>query len=475
TPTQFIEYSSAVASANVTIPNIDNITSISLAPTHQDKSSTIDNYDVLGFTIASNLTSKTLMAYITTNTNASDIAWRKAVKNGTSTYTNINGTETINNILIVNPNELRVQRNGSNLSLDFNPLSTINLTLPATDFPRGNFSATWTIPAFHVDWVGVRNLTLYNTTTTNPSGWIEYRAGAFYPANFTFNAPSWNNYTISGRTNFLSEFSVHRGYAPTGIVVPANVTKTADLWNGYGAFRVDIPRTGGITRMVIAVTHSEQATMGFPYEFLSVNLTATGFNGTAQASFVTNNNNDYVAWARRLRNGTAYYTQVGNNITINNQFQVNATELVVRRNGTRLTADFNPTTPRNVTLPVADFPRTNFSATFTMPAFHLDIDANGTGLAISASNSTLPSGWVQNTYALVYASSNGTIRIPSLNVTASSSTTFIPYLVVSTSGLLIPVIPEFPAQIEFFIAITSLTAFSGALLLRKRLKTMKLY
>ncbi len=474
TPTQFIEYSSAWAQATVAVPNIGNITSMTVTPVHQNKSSTTDSYDVLSLVLASNLTANTLVASISTNNDASDIAWRQALRNGSTAYTNVNGTVTVNNLLLVNPLELKIQRNDTRVTVDFSPASTINLTLPATQFPRGNFSATWTVPAFHMEWVGVRNLTLGNTTTsTNPSGWREFNEYAGYSANFTLNVPSWSNYTATGTTGTIREFNVHRGYAPTGIIIPANATKSALIYDGYGQLTVDIPTTGGINRMQVTVGHIIQHTLGFPYESMTVILSATGFNGTIQSFFVTNQNSDYLVYQRTFRNGTNTYTQVGNNITINNIFIINASELVVRRNGSRLTADFTPATQKNITLPVADFPRTNFSATFTMPAFHLDIDWNGIGVSTNNSTSTYSSGWVNNNYLVAYTS-NGTIRVPSLNTTASSTASFLPYLVSFSAGPLnTAIIPEFAVQMELFVTIASLVTITGALLLKKRLRTVK--
>ncbi len=54
-PTYFMEYSNAYATAVVNVPSIGNITRMTIAAIHQDKSSTIDNYEVLVFQLSSSL------------------------------------------------------------------------------------------------------------------------------------------------------------------------------------------------------------------------------------------------------------------------------------------------------------------------------------------------------------------------------------------------------------------------------------
>lgn len=445
TPTQFLEYSNAWATGTADVPLVGNITSMSVTPAHENYSSTSDNYNVLSLVLSSDLIpGATVEASISTNTDPSDISWRKALENGSTTYMDLNGTVTVNNLLIVSPNELTIRRNvnGSLVSIivDFSPLTAINITLPAAQFPRANFASTWTVPTFHMEWIGLSNLTSGNNTINKPSGWREYSEYAGYFANFTLNVPSWNNYTTTGKTGSLREFMVHRGYAPA-VTIPADATKAADFYACYGQFTTNIPPTGGITRMIIQALPVEQGTAGFPGNVLRMSLTATGFNGSALAIFTTRNNPDALLWLRRLYNGTSMYTQVGNNITINNIFEVNESELVVRRNGTRLTVDFNPATSRNITLLVADFPRTNFSATFTMPSFHFDIDANGAGITALSTTTNYPSGWIQNNY-FIAPLSNGTITIPSMNLTTKGSygtTVLAPFMSAFFSGPLIPV------------------------------------
>jgi hypothetical protein len=46
-PTQFIEYSNAWEQATVAVPNIGNMTGMTVTPVHQNKSSTTDDYEVL--------------------------------------------------------------------------------------------------------------------------------------------------------------------------------------------------------------------------------------------------------------------------------------------------------------------------------------------------------------------------------------------------------------------------------------------
>ncbi len=60
-PTYFMEYSNAYATAVVNVPSIGNITRMTIAAIHQDKSSTIDNYEVLVFQLSSSLTQVLLL------------------------------------------------------------------------------------------------------------------------------------------------------------------------------------------------------------------------------------------------------------------------------------------------------------------------------------------------------------------------------------------------------------------------------
>jgi hypothetical protein len=452
-PNSFIEYSNAYGIATLNVPSIGNITRMTVAAIHQEKSSTIDNYEVMSFTLSSSLTTGTVTAVITTNFNPEDISWRKALRNGTSIYTEINGNVTINNSLRVTANELKVQKTGTRYTVDFNPQTPAIITLPRNLFPSPNFTATWTLPAFHMDFDANGSTTLANSTTANPiSGWTEYNEYATANANFTFACPSWSNYTTSG-TGTIRPFAVHRGQAPGTPVVSTEPLKRIDFYDGFGQTQVDIPKTGNITRMLIQAMHAVQGPFG-DFDILIMTLSATGYNGSVQARI--NNSPESVNWIRSVVNGTSAYTEVNGNVLINNIFPVSANELKVQRNGTRLTVDFNPATPVNVMLPSDVFPRANFSATWTIPAFRLEFNVgNQSQFLVSTSTTPFPSGWTQtNDYFLNPA--NATIAIPSwgFTTTVGTNTYVFPYLVAVMRS---PYLSKAPAVSAF----SSATVMTG--------------
>jgi hypothetical protein len=423
---------------------------------HQDKSSTIDNYEVLAIILSSSLTTGTVAASITTNFDAEDISWRKSLRNGTSFYTEINGNVTINNLLRVTANELRVQKTGNRTTVDFAPRTPAVITLPRDLFPSPNFTATWTLPAFHMDFDVNGSSTLSNSTTVNAiSGWSESNEYASANANFAFSCPSWSNYSTSG-TGTIRPFAVHRGQAPGTPVYPTAPLKRADFFNGVGQATVNIPKTGNITQMAIQALHLDQSIMGGgSADFMLLTLSAAGVNGSVQVRI--NNSPLPLDWIKGVLNGTSAYTEINGNVTINNIFQLSASELKVQRNGTRLTVDFNPATPVNVMLPPDVFPRANFSATWVIPAFHMEFDvATGSPLIVGITAGSSPSGWTQsNDYALYLA--NSTMTIPSWNFTTTigGTTTYeFPYLVAVFRS---PYLPQQPAASAF----SSVTVLPG--------------
>ena len=447
-PTYFIEYSNAYATAVVNVPSIGNITRMTIAAIHQDKSSTIDNYEVLAIQLSSSLTTGTVSVTVSTNFNAEDLSWRKALRNGTASYTEINGTVTINNLLRVAANELRVVKTGNRVTVDFEPKTPVVATLPPGVFPPANFSATWTVPAFHMDLDVNGTFALGNSSSVTPSGWNEYNEYASSNANFTFSCPSWNNYRVSGSLGgTIRSFNVHRGQASGTPVYPTDPLKRVDFYNGVGQATVNIPKTGNITQMAIQVLHADQGTMGANADFLIMTLSATGVSGSVQVRI--NNSPSSLDWIKGVVNGTSAYTEVNGNVIINNVFQVSASELKVRRNGTRVTADFNPVTPINAMLPPEVFPRANFSATWAVPAFHMEFDIpNKNQSIVGITTVSNPSGWkTTNDYLLYFA--NSTITIPSWNfttTTAGTNTFEFPYLVAVFRS---PYAPQQPAASAF--------------------------
>ncbi len=323
-----------------------------------------------------------------------------------------------------------MQRNSTHVTVDFNPANPVSVKLPFDLFPAANFSATWNVPGFHMDFYGTTALAIApNTTTSYPSGWTFYQDGAGYSANATFSCPSWNSYSVAGSGAVISEFAANRYVPPVPGPIPANPAKTIDLYD-FGGVLVDIPKTSNITRMQIQALHSVQGTLDTAMNTLLLHLSASGFAGTADATLTTSPELAVVSFEKHVHNGTSWYTEINSNITINNIFQIPTNDLKVQRNGSRLTVDYNPTIPVMITLPSNVFPRTNFSATWTVPAFHIDFNATASQAVIFPTLVTPnPSGWRQTDNGVLFASSTSNCTIPSLNfTTAASSAMFFPYL-----------------------------------------------
>jgi hypothetical protein len=441
TPTYFMEYSNVYGMANVIVPSIGNITSMIVTPVHQNRSSTTDNYNVLSLQLTGPQAAGSLAVLISTNSDPNDIAWRKALVNGSSTYTEVNGNIIINNLLSINSSQLTITKNNTQYTADFAPITPIAATLPASIFPPGNFSSTWTIPSFHVVFnYSTTTQSLGNTTTLTPSGWSESNEYASCVANFTFNCPSWNNFTYSS-IGSARTFNVHRGQTPGGNIVPDVVpTKAVGFDSALGIATVDIPKTGNITRMLIRALHSEMSTTSNSSDdFVTLTLSASGFNGTAGAFITTNSNPTALKWTRQYQNGSSVYTELNGNVTINNILQVSANELRVQRNGTHVTIDFSPTRPVNVTLPADAFPSPYFPATWTIPSFHVELDPTSSFTVLSA-DTVFVSGWVQSNYYVI-GSANSTVSIPSLNFTGSATgTSLAPYVALVFTAPSTPVV-----------------------------------
>jgi hypothetical protein len=392
---------------------------------HVVQSSLGDNYDNIALTLSSTLAKGPALAQIMNNANPDYVSWVDQVRNGTSIYTEVNGNVTINNVIRVGSNELKVQRNGTHLTVDFNPAKPVAITLPAALFPAANFSSAWTVPAFHMDFYGTTALAIVpNSTTLYPSGWTFYQDGAGYNANVTFSCPSWNNYSTTGSGGTVAEFVSNRNVPPVQGPIPSNPTKTIEAYTGTGLATVDIPKTGGINQISINAGHVEQGTMG-TYDLLLVTFTATSINASVEALFITSQRPEIPAWIQKYSVG---------DLIAGNIIQVSANELRVQRNGTHLAVDFNPATPKSINLPASVFPPATFPATWTIPAFHADFDAVGSTLVITGFTELFRSGWSQAVTA-VARPANAAFTFPSWNYTAAgTSTRILPYMIRTTKS-----------------------------------------
>jgi hypothetical protein len=452
-PTGFQEYSNAYATAIISVPSIGNITQMTIAAIHQDKSFSINNYEVLALQLSSSLSPRptdVASISITTNFNDGDINWRKALRNGTSQYTEVNGVVTINNLLRVTANELRVVKTGNRVTVDFEPKTPVVATLPSNVFPPTSFPTNWTIPAFHMDVDINGTSTFGNSTTVNPSGWSETNNYVSANANYTFSCPSWNNYRSSGSSGgSVRSFDVHKGEAPSGAVLPTPLLKIMELYTlAQGTF--SLPKIGGITQMQVQILKriKNTPTSLQPFDLVQITLTAAGFNGSVLAALNTAGSVQ-TNITRAINNGSSTYTEVNGNVIVNNIFDVSTSELNVQFNGTRCTVNFNPTTPINIMLPANVFPRTNFSATWALPAFTAEFNANATLPFLFLSSAvSFPSGWKQtNDFALWFAA--GTLTAPTWNLTttiAGTTTYYFPYMETAFSS---PDLPKQPAATAF--------------------------
>jgi hypothetical protein len=137
-----------------------------------------------------------------------------------------------------------VQRNGTHVTVDFNPAKPVVVTLDAATFPPANFSSTWTIPAFHMDfngygsggYLGQGNLTTANPTiATLPNGWSTATYYDFWSGNATFSAPSWNNFTTAATAVTVRPFVLTSSQAPFAPRPPLDVTArtSVTIWPGW--------------------------------------------------------------------------------------------------------------------------------------------------------------------------------------------------------------------------------------------------
>ena len=435
TPSIYIFYANATGSVTIGAPLIGNITSMVFSFGHVVQSSTgVGDYDQMTVTLSSPLAKGTAQTLITNDADSTDLSFRQTTRNGTSIYTNLNGIVTINNLFTVSPNELKILRNGTRMTVDFNPANSMNITLPTTLFPPANFSATWTLPAFHMDWNGTTTLApVANPTTKFSSGWMQYQEGAGYSADVTFSCPSWSNY-ITTAIGGQGELVITRVLPPSPMPNPTNPSHALDYYSG-GAATINFPATGNITTMTIEPLQVVGSDHSGATGALSVALTGPLAKGSLNAIISATPPNETFTWSKELLNGTSTYTEVNGIIILNNIFHVGLNELNVQRNGTHVTVDFNPTQPLNIMLDPATFPPANFSSTWTLPAFHMDFDGQSNLLVAAPAISTLPSGWITKSYD-VYWTGNSTFTCPTWNnyTISGTSVSVIPFLEQSTQA-----------------------------------------
>jgi hypothetical protein len=434
-PPSTVGYYNASFTGAVGVPSIGNITSMAVTVGHVVQSTIGNNWDVLGVMLSSPQATGTAAAIITNGPDAV-LSYQEAFRNGTSLYTIANGVVTINNVFKVGSNELSVQRNGTHMTVDFNPASPLAITLPPALFPARNFSATWTLPAFHMDINGYGSsvFTSPYSTTVYPSGWTQIFDLNSYTANMTFTCPSWNNYTTTAQGG-LTDSSTLRFINPSAVPFPGGIpAQTMDYYfDGGGTFT--LPAGGNITSMRVDALHVVQSDHIDTTDLITVTLSGPLAKGSITAEIARDPNPPPISastsWEYAVGNGTTTYTEVNGKVVINNMFNVlGADELKVQRNGTHVTVDFNPAKPVVITLDPATFPPASFPSTWTLPAFHMDFYGSGGVVTFAPVISTRPSGWTLYEYYNAMAS-NGTFTCPSWNnYTANAAGAyFLPLLV----------------------------------------------
>ncbi len=434
-PPQVVAYCNAGVVASINISSIGNITTMGVSALHPSQMTFGSNFDTLALTLTSPLAKGPAQAIITSGPD-DYVSFQEAVVNGSSVYTIVNGAVIINNEFRVSSNELKIQRNGTRMTVDFNPVSPVAITLPPALFPAGNFSATWILPAFHIDVIGGNASAVYTpyNTATWPSGWIQASDLNGISANVTFTCPSWNSYSVT-TVGGLTDFQMIRFVNPLSVPFPLGIpAQTMDYYTG-GAATVTFPQVGNITQMTVAAYHVAASDHVGSTDVLSVTLTGPQAKGTINPRISSNPNifpvSATTSWLGALVNGTTIYTEVDGKVIINNLFVLGPNQVSVQRNGTRVSVDFKPTNPVVITLDAKTFPPGNFSSTWTLPAFHMDLTGDSSNLTIAnPSAMTLPNGWTTSSY-YDYWSGNATISIPSWNnfTTTGTGVTVRPFVV----------------------------------------------
>jgi hypothetical protein len=441
-PPYAMSYITPSLTANVTVPGIGNITSMIVFGAHYVETTYGINFDVLSLTLGSTMATGTAQAFISTGP-AAWFSLIETVRNGTTYYQMANGTVTLNNFFQVGPNELSVKRNGTLLTVDFNPANNTDITLPSGSFPAANFSSIWTVPAFHFESNGTGNAIVGATSTTSyTNGWKQYSDSATYSKTATFNCPSWSNYNAT-TTGSISEFQVNRFVNPSPGPFPSGIANhTLDYYTG-GSATVAIPTAGNITQMTLTPLHVMLSDHVGSQDLLLVNLTGPLATGNVTYRIDTNSANLPINassnWIYALLNGTTTYTEVNGNPTINNILTLGTSQLNVSRSGTHVIVDFNPTSPVNITLDAATFPRTSFPSIWTLPAFNMDFVGYG-NLTFVNSNSTTTSKWTINDYN-TRSPANLTFTCPSWNnyTTNGISASLLTLFVESTQAPATPI------------------------------------
>lgn len=423
-PTSTIDIFNAFGTTTVDIPTIENISRIRTNAYHLEHGwwNGSDDIFLLGLWSPVNNSIVNVANFLV---NASPDAYQQVVNtyNGSAIYKQINSTYTINNIIKLSPSELKVGKNGTTVSLSFNPAKPQTITLDPASFPATNFPATWTVPSISVDYKGYGNYTVGNSTTTSAalhSGQLTNRITAItyygYTANATFTAKTLN-YTTQGINSSVRTYMAIANRDQIPDPVPANPTYLMNLYSDSAVARVTMVPQANMTSMTINARHFEQGTFGSG-DYLLITAAGAQFGSKANggAIFYSYQIPEAKQFYRNLYNGTMYYTEINGNLTVNNLFfGISPNELVIQRNGTIVTVDFNPATPKAMMLNPNDFPAANFSKTWIVPAFHAEFKTSGAEV-VANSSSTQISGW-KSTEDFFADAAIATVTVPSWNLT----------------------------------------------------------
>ena len=437
-PPYIIANHDAYCNVTFSTPFSSNITTITFIAEHVVQGTFGSNFVLLSVVLFSPLASgaKTCSA-IFSNGPSTFFAVQEGMRNGTSTYTAVNGVITQDNLFQVSSSELSLQRNGTNMTVNFNPTSPVAITLPSALFPAASFPATFILPAFQMNLTGSGILTAIPTTTTTAGlspAWTQLTDTVGYNANVAFNCPTWN-YTAQ-LPGTMAESFIGRFINPSPSPFTYNLpTITDDYFTGASA-TVTFPQVGNITSMTIAALHIVQSDHMNAINLLNIILTGPLAKGTINPKISTNPSpgpiNASTNWFYALNNGTNTYTEVNGNIIINNLFlNSSLNDINVTINGNNVAVDYNPSTPVNVTLDAATFPPGNFSSTWTIPAFHIVFNGTGSLTTSVPINHPQVSGWGLQQYSETVLA-NATFTVPSWNYSTTVIGAVIPYLVQDT-------------------------------------------
>ncbi len=465
----FISPSLTVTFNTTSIVNLTgNITGFTVFGAHYVETTYGTNFDVLSLILSSTRGGATgsAQAFISTGP-AAWFSLIQAVRNGSALYRQVNGVVTLNNFFQVSPNELSVKRIGTKFTVDFNPATSTEITLPPDMFPPANFSSKWVVPAFHTEANATGTMKMNPTTTTQyaygiPKGWTQYSDSAGYTISATLTTPLWNSFTATASGSF-SEFQVNRFVNLTPTPFPGGIPDhTFDFYNGGVNAVIDFPAIGNITRMTISALHVSLSDHVPTTDVLSITLTGPLAKGSVNPRISANPYTPPISasttWIYALVNGTSSYTEVNGNIVTNNIFNnLGTNELKVQTNGTSVTVDFNPAKPITITLDPSTFPPGNFPRTWTLPAFHMDFYGSSGFTVPSIPPSFTPSGWKTQTY-LVASSGNATFNCPSWNNYTTTVPAAVAPLFVQTTQA--PSAPRPPLDVTARASVTVLPGWT---------------